>query len=78
MKSLSIPAHFDGTQILLDEDIQLENNAKLLVTVLPSQDDEHLAWLNLSRQGIANVDDSDEEEYSLDLIKEVNPEYEGR
>jgi hypothetical protein len=78
MKSLSIPAHFDGTQILLDENIELEKNVRLLVTVLPNQDEEYLAWLNLSRQGIANIDDSDEEEYSLDLIKEVNPEYEGR
>jgi hypothetical protein len=78
MKSLSIPAHFDGTQILLDENIELEKNARLLVTVLPNQDEEYLAWLNLSRQGIANINDSDEEEYSLDLIKEINPEYEGR
>jgi hypothetical protein len=78
MKSLSIPAHFDGTQILLDENIELEKNARLLVTVLPNQDEEYLAWLNLSRQGIANINDSDEEEYSLDLIKEVNPEYEER
>jgi hypothetical protein len=48
MEAISIPAHFDGNQILLDQHFELKPNAKLLVTVLPNQDDEHLAWSNLS------------------------------
>ena len=34
MSNVSIPAHFDGERILLDEPIELEPNTKLIVTVL--------------------------------------------
>jgi hypothetical protein len=81
MTAISIPAHFDGKTILLDEQFELKPNARLLVTVLPEQpdeDDEHLEWLNLSIQAVASACDSDEREYSLDKIKEINPEYERR
>jgi hypothetical protein len=81
MEAISIPAHFDGKVILLDEQFELKPNARLLVTVLPDQpdeDNEHLEWLNLSIQGVANACDPDEPEYSLDKIKEINPEYERR
>jgi hypothetical protein len=78
METISIPAHFDGDRILLDEYFELEPNTRLLVTILPERDREYLAWLNLSLQGIANAWDFDEPEYSTDLIKEVNHEYERR
>jgi hypothetical protein len=35
MDPISIPAHFDGQKIVLDEPRDLEVDAKLLVTVLP-------------------------------------------
>src|SRR5436190_1884480 len=35
---ISIPAHFDGERILLDEPVELERNARLIVTVLPNSD----------------------------------------
>src|SRR3989442_626265 len=34
MNTMSIPAHFDGERILLDAPVELERDAKLLVTVL--------------------------------------------
>ena len=34
MSNVSIPAHFDGERILLDEPIELQPNTKLIVTVL--------------------------------------------
>ena len=40
------------------------------------QGDEQSDWSFLAQQGIAEAYDSDEPEYSLDLIKEPNPEYE--
>ncbi len=43
----------------------------------PVTDDEHEAWLNLSIQGLEEAYGEDEPEYSSDLIKEVNPHYEG-
>ncbi len=45
--SQTIPAHFDGQHILLDEAVELEPNTKLLVTVLP-KDEESEEWRALS------------------------------
>ena len=78
MDTISIPAHFDGERILLDEPIELEPNTKLIVTVLPNIDAEHQSWLRLSNQRLEDAYGENEEEYSLDLIREANPEYEGR
>ena len=33
----TLPAHFDGKQILLDVDVTLKPNTRLLVTVLPDE-----------------------------------------
>jgi hypothetical protein len=76
--SQSIPAHFDGEHILLDEPVELEPNTRLIVTVLPITDGERDAWLRLSAQKLQNAYAEDEVEYSLNLIKEANPEYEAR
>ena len=79
MERMSIPAHFDGTQIILDEPVELERDARLIVTVLPDeQAEERAAWLHLSSQGLANAYGDDEVEYPIDSIKEMNPDYEGR
>jgi hypothetical protein len=78
MNMISVTAHFDGDHILLDEVIELEPNARLMVTVLPKHDVERKEWINLSSKRLEDAYDPDEIEYSLDLIKEVNPEYEGR
>ena len=79
MSNVSIPAHFDGERILLDEPIELEPNTKLIVTVLGEIDAEHESWLRLSGLGLENAYGTDEEEYSLDSMREANPEYdEGR
>ena len=62
--SQTIPAHFDGKHILLDEPVELEPNTKLLVTVLP-KDIEREEWLNLSRKGLqAAYNANGEPEYS--------------
>jgi hypothetical protein len=47
MSNISIPAHFDGHMIVLDEPFELPRNAQLVVTVLsPSPDtDNEEAWL---------------------------------
>jgi hypothetical protein len=78
MDPISIPAHFDGQQILLDEPCELELNAKLIVTVLPNHDSEHESWLRSSTSGLQRAYGDSEEEYSLDLIKDPNTDYEGR
>ncbi len=79
MSNVSIPAHFDGERILLDEPVELEPNTKLIVTVLGKHDADHDSWLRLSGSGLENAYGPDEEEYSLDAIREAMPEYdEGR
>jgi len=78
METVSVPAHFDGERILLDEPIELEPDTKLIVTVLPKQDAERESWLLLSGRRLAGAYGEEEEEYPVSSIKEVNPEYEGR
>ena len=80
MNFVTLRAHYDGKQIVLDEPFLLEPNTKLIVTVLSKQktDDEREVWLLLSRQGLENAYGEDEIEYSSDMIKIHNPEYERR
>lgn len=74
MESITLRAHFDGRQILLDEPFPLEPNTKLIVTVIPdSSDQERDDWGRLAPQNLARAYGPDEPEYSLDDIKEVNP-----
>lgn len=79
MPSVTLRAHFNGTQVVLDESFALEPNTKLLVTVLPSETDvERDDWLRLSANGLEAAYGDDETEYSLTDLKEANPEYDRR
>ena len=78
MNPISIPAHFDGRQIQLDEPCELEPNARLIVTVLPNHDSERESWLSLSAERLQQAYGDNEEEYSLELLSDPNPDYEGR
>lgn len=75
---ISIPAHFDGERILLDEPVELEPNARLIVTVLPNGDTDRDAWLRLSIAQLNGAYNGDADDYPLELVKEMNPDYEGR
>ena len=78
MQIINLQAHFDGRQILLDEPYELAPNTKLIVSVIDMKDEERE---NLTRFSLANLErayGNDEPEYSLDLIKDANPKYEGR
>jgi hypothetical protein len=79
MATKTLRAHFDGEQILLDEPYELEPNTKLIITVLPETlEEEREDWARLALESLERAYGDDEPEYSLDLIKEANPEYEGR
>ena len=79
METRTLRAHFDGNQILLDEPFELEPNTELLITILPkASDEEREDWTRLSLESLARAYGDEEPEYPLDLIKEANPEYEGR
>jgi len=78
MHDITLRAHFDGKQILLDEPYKVEPNTRLIVTVLPNPvaSNEHEAWLHLSRRGLENAYVEDEAEYTVDMIKKWNADYE--
>ena len=80
MSFKTVRAHFDGKHIRLDEPCQLEPDTPLLVTVLqnPPHNVEHEDWLRIARSALEGAYSSDEPTYSLDMIKEPNPNYEGR
>ncbi|HEY0077448.1 MAG TPA: hypothetical protein VGB73_02300 [Pyrinomonadaceae bacterium] len=79
METVTLRAHFDGKQILLDEPYELEPNMELIITVLPkSSNEEREEQARLALESLTRAYGDAEPEYSLDLIKEANPEYEGR
>ena len=80
MNLRTIRAYFDGKQVRLDEPCQLAPDTKLLVVIVPSQpsDGESEDWMLLSQQALENAYGEQEPEYSLDAIKESNPDYAGR
>ena len=63
MASLSVHAHYDGKQILLDEPMELPVGGRLLVTVLGLSDEEsdHHA---LASAGLSAAYGTSEPEYS--------------
>lgn len=78
MQIVTLQAHFDGKQILLDEPYELVPNTKLVISLIEMQDEERD---DLTRFSLANLERAygdDEPEYPLNLIKEANPKYEGR
>lgn len=78
MEIITLQAHFDGKQILLDEPYDLAPNTKLVVSVIRIKDEERESWTRLSLANLERAYGEDEPEYSPDLIKKVNPKYEGR
>lgn len=66
MLSITLRAHFNGSQVVLDEPFSFKPEAKLLVTVLPEIDDvERDEWLRFSASGLNYAYGDDEPEYSL-------------
>jgi hypothetical protein len=82
MKTITLAATFDGERIRLEEDYPLPLNARLLVTVLSESADEEKTfrdfWRQIGAQSLAGAYGPDEPEYTLDMVREPNPEYEGR
>ncbi len=78
MQTITLNAHFDGKQILLDEPYELEPDTKLVVSVIQPQNGKREDWTRFSLANLERAYGDDEPEYPLDLIKELNPKYEGR
>jgi hypothetical protein len=77
MERVTLRAHFDGRQILLDEPYELAPGTKLVVTVVPeSTNDEREVWAEFALENLSQVYGDNEPEYPLNSIKEANPDYE--
>lgn len=79
MQLVTLPGYFDGKQIRLDAPFNLKPETRVLVTILPEPDvDEDRAdWLSASIQSLEQAYRSDEPDYTMEQIKEPNPDYEG-
>ncbi|MGE3800702.1 MAG: hypothetical protein AB7H80_06745 [Candidatus Kapaibacterium sp.] len=78
MNVTTIPAHFDGTKIVLDEPYTLEKDMRLLVAIVVENSGEEEAsdWFRASREAMAKLQE-DEPDYSNAVIIRSNPEYRG-
>lgn len=70
MPLLSIPAHYDGVRVCLEEEVPLRPNTRLIVTVLEDADAERDDFLRLAASGLAAAHADDEVEYSLADLKQ--------
>ncbi len=77
MRTITLRGHFDGKQIRLDEAFELKPDTKLIITVLPKEppDEERSAWMRLSSKQLEQAYGENEPEYSMNQIKEPNPDY---
>ena len=68
MTTVALTAHFDGEKVQFDEPCQIETNARLVVVVLPP-DDEHLAWSKLSTGQLTRAYGATEPEYTAEDLR---------
>lgn len=79
MRAIALRAHFDGEHIQLDEPCELAPDTPLMIIVRPERrEDERDEWGAAAGLLLEGTYGEDEPEYPLDLIKEPNPDYEGR
>ena len=78
MTNITLPAHFDGQQIVLDTPYALAPNTLVSVIIsLTEADEERADWARLGRKNLAAAYGDDEPEYTAADIKKWNPEYRG-
>ncbi len=65
MQIVTLQAHFDGKQILLDEPYELVPNTKLVVSVIQLLDEERADWTRFSLANLERAYGDGEPEYSL-------------
>ena len=63
MKTVALTAHFDGEKVQFDEPCQLDANSRLLVVVLPPDDERHV-WSRFSAGQLARAYGDAEPQYT--------------
>jgi hypothetical protein len=65
MPAVTLKAHFNGKQIVLDEPFDLPPNSTLMVTVMPKEDSTGDAqWRGLAADALARAYGENEPDYS--------------
>lgn len=64
MTTVALTAHFDGEKVRFDEPCQIETNARLVVVVLPPDDERH-DWSRFSSGQLAKSYGDAEPEYTM-------------
>ena len=65
MSIMSIPAHFEGEHVRLDEDVPIPRDAQLIVTVVAGGQKERQEFLKFATRNLARAYEGDDVEYSL-------------
>jgi hypothetical protein len=70
MPAVTLKAHFNGKQIVLDEPFDLEPDSPLMVTVMPKDDSpEDAQWHRLAAGALLRAYGEDEPDYSAADVK---------
>ncbi len=69
MTTVALSAHFDGKAIKLDEPYKLHDKARLVVVVMPD-DEEREAWSRFSLTNLSRAYSDNEPEYTEADIRE--------
>ena len=79
IKPVTIPAHFDGKHIVLDEPYPLKADMKLVVAILEDENvnGDDADWHRTAMQHMAKLQE-DEPDYADAVITKPNPSYHGR
>lgn len=67
----------DGTHLELSTPIHVPSGERVLVWVAKAGEEngERIQWLDASLKSLSSAYGEDDPEYSLDMIREPNPEY---
>lgn len=68
MTTVALTAHFDGEKVQFDEPCRIDKNARLVVVVLPP-DDERSEWARFSAGNLARAYGDAEPEYTQDDLR---------
>lgn len=72
--SLTVEVVFDGDVFRPVKPLNIKPNTRMEITIADERED----WLAFSARQFENAFGDDEPDYSADLIKRANPDYEGR
>lgn len=68
MTTVALSAHFDGEKVQFDEPCHIDTNARLVVVVLPPED-ERQSWVKFSAGQLAAAYGDNEPEYTVNDLR---------